>query len=113
MHIKENKVGTVHVISLSGRLDAQNAPLLDNRTSTTISEGTTHIVLDMEKVDYISSSGLRAIVSIVKSCREKKGDCRIANLQPAVYNILELGGFENIIQIFESTETAVSSFRDR
>ncbi len=110
MFYKEKQIGSERVIPLNGRLDAQNAPLLEKHLLTSIKGERIRIVLDLGKLEYLSSSGIRTFVTVLKACCDKKGDCRLAQVQPSVYNILALGGFDAIFKIFETAQEAVESF---
>ena len=80
--------------SLEGRLDANTAPQLE-----TILKGAPTqlaLVLDLEKLEYISSAGLRVFLSLQKI---KKGAMKLIRVQPAVMEILEVTGFTDILEI--------------
>ena len=70
----------------------------------------TQIVLDLLNVEYMSSAGLRAMVSTLKSVKRVNGDLRIANPSPRVEEVLRLAGLTSIFSIYRSRDEAVNSF---
>lgn len=70
MTIKKNKADNVMTIALSGRLDTVTAPELELEISNALA-GITELILDLEKLDYISSAGLRVLLSTQKTMNER------------------------------------------
>ena len=68
------------------------------------------LVADLGGVSYTSSAGLRALLAILKAVRHKKGDLRLACVQPNVHKVLEMSGFTSIFKLFEDVDAAVASF---
>lgn len=100
----------VTLVAASGRIDSMNADELGQSLSSAIDETHTRIVLDLSRVDYMSSAGLREIVSSLKQVKRLRGDLRIAQPSERVREILEMAGLHTIFQIFPSQDEAISSF---
>ena len=64
----------------------------------------------MDKVDFINSSGLGALVSILKEVRNSQGSMRLTNLAPYVKEIFDITQLTNIFEIFPDEKQAISSF---
>jgi anti-sigma B factor antagonist len=90
----ENGQGT---ISLEGRLDTMSAPELELIVRDTI-PGLTALTLDFEKLDYISSAGLRVLLSAQKQMNHQ-GSMTLTNVNPAILEIFEVTGFTDILTI--------------
>ena len=90
---KEDKTVTIH---LEGRLDTNTASQLD--TEIRADEDLETLVLDMEKLDYISSAGLRVLLSSQK-WMNKKGAMKIVNVRSDVMDIFDVTGFTDILDI--------------
>lgn len=90
----ENGQGT---ISLEGRLDTTSAPELELIVRDTI-PGLTALTLDFEKLDYISSAGLRVLLSAQKQMNHQ-GSMTLRNVNPAIMEIFEVTGFTDILTI--------------
>lgn len=112
MEISEKNVGNVNVIFLSGRLDAYAANDVERKLNSLIAAEQVHLVVDLERLQYISSSGLRVLLAAIKKVKKEQGDIRLACLQPYVREVFDIAGFTQLFQIFDKEEDAVSSFKD-
>lgn len=97
MNIDINKNGTQTTIILSGRLDTTTAPSLDKVINEDI-EGTTSLILDFNKIEYVSSAGLRVLLSAQKSM-QKVGSMKLIGVCEDVMEVLEMTGFSDILTI--------------
>ena len=93
--IKKNAVETI--IEVAGRLDTITAPALDKTINEDIGE-TKNLVLDVKGVEYISSAGLRVLLSAQKKMM-KVGSMKVRNVCPEVMEVLEMTGFADILVI--------------
>ncbi|MCL2763451.1 MAG: anti-sigma factor antagonist [Treponema sp.] len=93
MTIYANKIDKSTVLlSLDGRLDAANAPLLERKINQWGDE-ITKLVLDFSKLSYISSMGLRVLLHAQKTMKEKKGRLIVQNICEAVREVFQITGF--------------------
>lgn len=85
------------VVALEGRLDTVTAPELETAMKDTLAnaEGLT---LDFEKLEYVSSAGLRVILSIQKAMAEK-GGLKVVNVNEIIKEIFDVTGFSEILTI--------------
>ncbi len=90
------------------RLDASTAPDFKKYVLEYISEGKARILLDLGKVDFIDSSGLGAIVTILKRVSEN-GDLCICNPTEPVKNMFKLTRMERVFRVFESENEAIEA----
>ena len=95
IEIKRNAEETVIVIV--GRLDTTTAPVLDKTISDDLGD-TTKLVLDLKGLEYISSAGLRVLLSAQKKM-QKIGSMKVTNVCETVMEILEMTGFADILTI--------------
>jgi anti-sigma B factor antagonist len=110
MEIIENKVGEVNIFWPCGRLDTNAASEVDQKLSVLTDAAQVRLVVNMEKLEYISSSGLRSLLAALKKARQKDGDVRLACLQPFVKEVFDIAGFSQLFKMFETEEDAVNSF---
>ena len=110
MEIHDNFSNDIVVITILGNIDALTAPQITEHIRGHISNGKTKLISDLKEVPYTSSAGLRMLLTAVKETRSKNGDMRLANIQPDVYKVLTLTGFNNIIKIFPDIDAAVKSY---
>ena len=96
----ENKV----TLLLDGWLDTEAAPLLGNEIEKI--ENVREIVIDFDKVEYMSSSGLRQVIAAHKVAKEQGAALNLVNVHPEVMNIFEFTGLDKKISIAVAEEKA-------
>ena len=95
IEIKRNAEETI--IELVGRLDTTTAPALDKTINSDI-EGTKDLILDFKSLEYISSAGLRVLLSAQKKM-QKIGSMKVTNVCDEVFEVFEMTGFSDILTI--------------
>ncbi len=110
MEITISEMHRATLIEVSGRVDSTNATQLGDALNGQIDAGRYHLVLDLSRVDYISSAGLRELVSALKRVKKSSGDLRLATPSERVREVMDLAGLDTIFQIFPSQVEAVGSF---
>lgn len=93
---KKNENGKT-ILSVEGWLDTQSSPELGKEINSL--SDIKNLVLDFEKLEYISSSGLREVVSAYKKMKEKGGDFSIINVSSEVMDVFKLTGFDKRLDI--------------
>jgi anti-sigma B factor antagonist len=96
MTIEIKKMGADAVIETCGRLDTTTAPVLDKTISKDISEDT-NLTLDLKGLEYISSAGLRVLLSTQKRM-QKSGSMKLRNVCEEVMDVFEMTGFADILE---------------
>ena len=84
-------------IILEGRLDTMTSPELEAELNESL-KGIKHLTFDLEKLDYLSSAGLRVILSAQKKM-SKQGDMKVIHVNETIMEILEVTGFTEILTI--------------
>lgn len=102
---KSDKYITVDVI---GRLDTSTYSQLEEKLNAIIDTGALNIIVNLEKMEYVSSSGLRIFLMMLKKMKAIGGNFYLCGLQPAVNEIFEIAGFSSIFAIFDKKETAIA-----
>jgi anti-sigma B factor antagonist len=110
MEVSTQNFKRVDLVTVSGRVDSSSAPDLDEALKNLTNEGRSNLVLDLSQVDYMSSAGLRSLVSTLRDCKRRGGDVRLATPSARVSDVLSLAGLDSIFQIYTSTTEAVGSF---
>lgn len=99
LNIEVHNNGDTQGIVLAGEIDAYTAPdLKDTLLPLTKHSGTT-IVVDLEKVNYMDSTGLGVFISALKSTKEHNSEMRLVSLQDRVERLFEITGLDSIINI--------------
>jgi anti-anti-sigma factor len=110
MEITHTYQDAVTVVVVTGSVDALTAPQLGGSLTQQIGTGRVNLVLDLARLDYISSAGLRAILGAAKEARQRGGDLRLAGVQPNVSKVFEMSGFTNILKFYADADAAAQSF---
>lgn len=97
MKIDQNKNGNELDIALEGRLDTTTAPELDAALRASL-DGVTALRLDFAGLEYISSAGLRVLLSAQK-IMNKQGEMKLTNVSEQIMEIFEVTGFSDILTI--------------
>lgn len=97
MTINKQKNGTTLTIALAGRLDTTTAPELEKEIKTGL-DSVTQLVMDFEALDYISSAGLRVLLSAQKAM-SKQGSMKVIHVNELVMEVFEVTGFADILTI--------------
>ena len=100
------KTDDIVVVYLKNRLDATNAPRLQNEIVPMINENENKFILNMQELEYISSGGLRLIVLMIKKIKQYEGNLILTNLHPFVENIIDMTGFTQLLTIANNEEEA-------
>lgn len=112
MNIRKVDHGEVVELALEGRFDANTSSIVEEYVRDEISNGNHNIIMDLDKVDFIASAGLRVILSAAKELRANHdGDLRISALQPTPQKVFEISGLNNVLKLFPDTASALNSFR--
>ena len=97
MTINKIKEGNTLTVQVEGRLDTTTAPDLENELSDAL-EGITELVLDFENLEYISSAGLRVLLSTQKKMNAQ-GSMKVVKVNETVNEVFEVTGFSDILTI--------------
>ncbi len=98
MKITKTLEGSTLLISLEGRLDTQTAPELEKELDTSL-DSAESLIFDFTGLDYISSAGLRVLLSAQKRMTRKNGSMVVRNVGSTIMDIFQVTGFEDILTI--------------
>lgn len=97
MTINKNVTGTTLTVEVEGRLDTMTAPELEKTLKESL-DGMTELVLDLANLEYVSSAGLRVLLSAQK-IMNKQGSMVIRNVCETVMEVFEVTGFSDILTV--------------
>lgn len=100
------------VLELKGYLDAHTAPELETMFQRLLSDQKFNIIVNFRDLSYISSAGLGVFMAYIEDVRKHKGDIKLSNMSPKVYNVFDLLGFPILYEIFKDEQEAVRRFKD-
>lgn len=107
MNIRERRAGNTLVILPEGHLDSRSAKDFQEMVLQCIGGGEKSILLDFSKIDYISSAGLRAVLTLAKHQKEKNGKLAICSLAGTVKDIFRISGFDTIVDVYADQDSAL------
>lgn len=95
------------VLRLEGRLDASSSPLLQKQIDALLQEGISYLFFDFHRVDYLSSAGLRVLLSTSKKLRSKEGDLILFSLEEEAADVVKMAGFDKVLHICSTEKDAL------
>jgi anti-sigma B factor antagonist len=104
--IRTDRDGSVCTVTLEGEVDVYTAPRLKAQLVELIDDDCISIILDMEKVAFIDSSGLGVLVGALRRAREKGGAVRIICTRDSVLKIFRITGLDKVFPIFSDASEA-------
>jgi anti-sigma B factor antagonist len=110
MEIIEKKISNVSIVSLGGRLDAYASSDVEQKLNALVDADEVCLVVNMERLDYISSSGLRVLLTSLKKVRKREGDIKLACLKPLIKEVFDVAGFSQLFSIYDLEDVAVQAF---
>jgi len=99
--------GKFAVLSVHGEVDVYTAPKFRERLIELVSEGKHHIVVDLEGVDFLDSTGLGVLVGGLKRLRSHDGDLTLVCTQSRILKVFEITGLTKVFAIHSSVDEAV------
>lgn len=106
LQINAEEIDNIVILRLIGRLDASSSSLLQSRLNILIKDKRNVVLLDFSNIDYLSSAGLRVLLSFTKKYDEKKGRLGLFSLTEDVYEVIKLTGFNKILYIYKNEKEA-------
>jgi len=107
LEINAEEIDKIIILRLLGRLDASSSPLLQNRLNILLKDAHNRVLLDFSNIDYLSSAGLRVLLSFSKKYKENKKKMSIFSVTEDVMDIIKLTGFDKILDIYKNEKEAI------
>ena len=108
MDIDTRREGSVTVVAITGKLDAVTSPAFEQQVRETVNAGNHAIVVDLARLDYISSAGLRALLVLAKQVKAKGGKACVAGVSGDVRSVFEMSGFGTIFELVDSVPAGIA-----
>lgn len=109
LDITTETIDRVLVVSLRGRLDTLTAAEAERLLSALIDADEHRIVLDLAELVYVSSAGLRTLLSTAKRLAKVQGALALCALQPAVHDLFIVSGLDGILKILKTQTDAIAA----
>ncbi|MDD5677450.1 MAG: STAS domain-containing protein [Kiritimatiellae bacterium] len=109
MNISTSKIDQAVVMELAGRMDVIAAMEYEKAIMACLQRGDLKFVVDLNALDYVSSAGLRSLLTTAKKVKESKGMVNFCNVKGVVKEVFAMSGFDTILPIFKSVKDALPS----
>ena len=110
MEIQSRDVKDVKIVDLVGDLDTNTASQCETYLKKVIDDGAKKVLLNLEKLDFMSSAGLRVSLVTGKLLKSVGGSLRVCNLNETIQEIFEMSGFITILNVTKTEQEALDSF---
>ena len=111
MEFSQEQAGGVAIVKLAGRLDSSAAQSAEENFAQMLGSGTPRLAIDMSRLEYISSAGLRVLLVVAKKVQQAKGKMVLFGLLPNVREVFSVSGFDKILAIQSDADAAVAAVR--
>lgn len=109
MDIKEDKIDGQIVIYLSGRIDSTASVEFEEKLIEIIDKGSHNMIADFEKIQFISSAGLRVLLLAAKKIKPYGGKLMLSNMSKDVREVFDISGFSSIFEIHTTAAEAATA----
>ncbi len=97
------------VLAVSGEVDVATAPRLREQLVQLVNQGNHHLVVDLEGVDFLDSTGLGVLVGALKRVRLQEGELTLVCTQPRIVKVFDITGLSKVFTLHESVDSAVAA----
>jgi len=111
LEISEQHQGDVVVLGPAGRINNDSSPEFQNRLLECVGSAGTAVLVDLSRVEYISSAGLRALMMASKQSKATNGRLAVAGLNPVVKEIFNISRFAYVVTVYETPAEALEALR--
>jgi anti-sigma B factor antagonist len=109
LEISEQQQGDVVVLGPVGRINNDTSPEFQNRLLGCVGSGGGAVLVDLSRVEYISSAGLRALMMASKQSKAVNGRLAVAGLNPVVKEIFTISRFSYVVAVYETAADALAA----
>jgi anti-sigma B factor antagonist len=110
MDITIRESGEIIIMDINGEIDLYNAPDIKESIKGQIESGKTNIIINLDKVSYIDSSGIGVLISSLSNLKKAGGSLKIINVYASVRKVFELTKLTSFFDIYDGEAEALSSY---
>jgi anti-anti-sigma factor len=110
VEVKEEKKGDILILRMRGRLDAVSSPSAEKRVFESINSGQSKLLLDFAGVSYLSSAGMRMLLSTTKKLKSLSGRLVVCGVTANVMDVLKISGFDHVLELSTTEDEAIRRF---
>jgi anti-anti-sigma factor len=108
--VTEEKKGDILILRMRGRLDAISSPSTEKKVFDSINSGQEKLLLDLSGISYLSSAGMRMLLSTTKKLKSLSGKLVVCNVTSNVMDVLKMSGFDHVLEISSTEDEALRRF---
>lgn len=113
LEVKVQKEGVpLPTIHLEGEIDVYTSPLFKEKVVSLLEDKVYNLVVNLEKVTYIDSTGLGILIGLLRRCREQNGEVYLIYANPRLIRIFEITGLNSIFKNFSHYEEFIKYYAD-
>jgi len=109
MQISTTTLNGVHIVTLDGKLDTNASTDFETYLQALVDGGAKRLLIDLDKVAFITSSGLRVLLATAKRIKAIDGDLFVCCLNQAVREVFDISGFSTLLSVFDSQQEAIDA----
>jgi anti-sigma B factor antagonist len=110
MDINTRNKGDIVILDIAGEIDLYNAPEIKDIINKLIDEKKFNVIINLEQVSYIDSSGIGALISSLSNLKKYQGGLKIINVFASVRKVFELTKLTSFFEIYDLEDDAVNAF---
>jgi len=109
LSVSSSEQGAVTIVHVAGEIDVYTAPLLREVLDKQVAAGRTNLVVDLENVTFMDSTGLGVLVGRLKLVRGQNGSLRIVSAQDRILKVFKITGLDKVFHIYPSVDEATAA----
>ena len=102
--------GKAKIVKLEGKLDVNLSVSIESELDALIESGNINLILEISKVEYLSSSGIRVFINMMRKVKDKNGRLVLASVPDAIKKILKTVDLEDLFEVFDNVDDALATF---
>ena len=110
MRLNIEDKGKAKVVKLEGKLDVNLSVSIESELDALIESGSINLILEISKVEYLSSSGIRVFINMMRKIKDKNGRLVLASVPDVIKKILKTVDLEDLFEVFDSVDDALATF---
>ena len=111
MKLTTKELGDIRAVFLEGRMDVHRSLEVEADLEQMVAAGVTRIIIDLNNLEFLSSSGLRVFLGLLKKLREQKGRLAFCRIPAEVRKVIRISELEDLFEIHDGMEDALASIR--
>ncbi len=108
MEVQVEEKGEIVVVRVEGRLDAASSPQLEKQINAIIDQGHFKLVLNLSSVEYLSSAGMRLMLSVSKKLKSLEGKIVACSVSDEVMDVIKMAGFHQVLSFYPNEEESLN-----